>query len=447
MLNRLLLLTFLVSLVLISSYVIKEESDHSIRYKKLYDVEDLSTSDLWKTPPLSPNRDYKISGGTMIVEEQNSVQAVSFVDRYSSWFDNNIENEEETFNHVKYLFNLYQYGTNTLNYLIKENSLSYADAIAKRDSINVFVRNLQETYNKEYLADSSDENKMYWEYKIDSLVQTSKLKLAPKSSISGVNWSCYKSVYDDNFLNRHDDAKTINLFSKRNMELGVETHYGMIYHIDKNNFKDYIDEDIFKNIEIEEELINNYPAIKISAEKKESDILLTLYFIAIEDRTYEFFSAHPKGAKYEKITTNFINSFKLNNDHTYWKEYYEKNISKKVENITPIDNQTPRMHFLNSDVSDFSVAYSFPFKHEEKLIIPFQPVRHDLDEIDQILTIVNNEKKFTNKMDSLYQMIPIDLKELKPGKNRIQIGYIPKEKDSIYEKHVYYNNHLDFENE
>lgn len=68
-----------------------------------------------------------------------------------------------------------------------------------------------------------------------------------------------------------------------------------------------------------------------------------------------------------------------------------------------------------------------------------------LKDVLQILAIINDKHKISNEIDSLHQMIPIELSLLKKGENHIQLGYISKEKDFIDSLNYFYSTHIYYE--
>ncbi|WP_019037321.1 hypothetical protein [Psychroflexus tropicus] len=440
---KVVLSSILLTVLVVITIITKNESEHAERYIVLNDVGSLTFKDFFGVPDLLSDYNASIATTIKIKKIKDSIYAETIFDRYQSWVDFGILESDDLLVHEHYHAHITDYGTNALNNLILKKGLSFSEAKYARDSLLSVVNLLQSNYDKETKHNLDRESQIYWEYKIDSLNQVAKRNQNEELSFDGAE--VFFSSLPTHEFHLYPDMINSSLYtSQNNIRLEIITIYDYVYSTNANDYENPNNESNINVIKIDSLLIDGLKALKItsidSTESKESvDV-----FIPNNDRTYQIITSYPKNDVYRKISENFIKSFKIDSDLKFWINYYESEINKDpwIANPDNSNNKNEILHFTKNTESDYAVIYSKAFEYDKKLLIPFKPLRHEKEDIMQILAIVNGEIKISNEIDSLYQMIPIELSKLKKGSNHIQIGYIPKEKDSIRDFNHFYSTHI-----
>lgn len=444
--SKIILSIVLLCLIVLLSLMTRVNSKHSERYITLKDINSLTLKDFLGVPQLSSKYDASISTSIGVSRLGDSIYAETIFDRYKSWVYDRFSEDNELLVHEKYHAHITDYGTNALNNLILKKGLSFSEAKYARDSLLSVVNLLHSNYDKETKHSLDIESQIYWEYKIDSLNQVAKRNQNEEVSFDGAE--VFFSTMPSHEFHLYPDMINSSLYTSQNdIRLEIITIYDYVYSTNTNDYENLYKESNFNEIKIDSLLIDGLKASKItsidSTELKENvDV-----FIPSNDRTYQIRTSYPHNEVYRKISENFIKSFKIETDLKFWINYYENEINKESWIVTPNNsNSTDELlHFTKNPESDYAVIYSKAFEYDKKLLIPFKPLRHEQEDIMQILAIVNEEIKISNEIDSLYQMIPIELSKLKKGSNHIQIGYIPKERDSIRDLNHFYSTHIYYE--
>ena len=437
--SKIVLFLILFTGLIIVTYIVKANSKHSEQYLTLKNINNLTFKDFWEAPPIMDKYDAMINTGIQISKKGDSIYAETILDRYNSWA---LERNENLLKHEKYHAFITDYGTKVLNNLIQKKSLSLNESQHTRDSILKRLNQLQSDYDNESNHSLNTNNQIYWEYKIDSLIKTSKIDLSKKLDLDNSEVFFSKNPQKEIRLypNRLEFVRSI---TRNEINMNITTSYDFDVSLNSKDYKRYLEKLKYKNIKIKPLKIIGLKALKsISNDSTNTKEIIDI-IIPNKNHSYFITTSYPKNEIFRKISENFINSFILSNRKEFWVNYYNNNINQNSWKATPKNNKSvDNIVFTKNSTSDFALTYTNAFEYDNKLLIPFKPIKHDLKDIKQILAIINEKTKMSNEIDSFYQFIPIDLSILKKGKNHIQIGYIPKEKDSLDEFHHFYSTHI-----
>lgn len=443
--SRLILSVILLTALILTTGIIKLIGQPPERFIVLDDIETLTFKDFQAFPPIFTDFEASISTRTELARENNKIVAKTIFDRRESWVYGKFAETDELLTHEKYHAYLTDFGTKVLNQVIYEDKLSFRAAQKRRDSISKIINWLQYKYDKETQHSLNVDSQIYWEYIIDSMHQVVETKPIKEPDFADAEVFFSSPPHTETTVQPYK-ISSHSYTLKNNIYLGMETHYDFVESINPKLHEEELKKQNDK-VEIDSLTLDGLKALRFttvdSAEQRE----IVNVIIPHHNRTYMIATSYPEKEIFRNISTNFINSFQTTDHSDLWKDYYDKNIEKDPEIITPGSSteEEDLIIFTKGNFSDLALLYSNPFEYDDKLLIPFQPVKHELDDIFYLLAIVNEETKITNQIDSLYQMIPIDLSKLKKGENHIQIGYVPIEKDTLEDLNHFYSTHIYYE--
>ena len=430
-------------IILIIFIAFKRNKNIDDRFKNWYSNSELIIDDFMSAGPIFDEFDASINTGIGIGKVNESFYAQTYIDKHKSWYRLG-ELDENLMSHEKYHVNITETGTRELNRIINDLNPSLDELKNFRKSILNKIFELQDTYDTKTNHGTHIENQDYWEYKSDSLLHVEKKYLEYDFSGAEVFFPVKpKKEFEvgDSSLTQIFTVKKYNIFFE------FLTLYDLENGLDTLSFKNYLESLKLSDIDVKLINVGNLKGIKSISVDSISNLKIINLIIPNNDRSYQLRVIYPLKtlrSNYDEIAEQFINSFKIKTSNNNWEKHYNYYVSPESEERTP-DGKSELLHFSKSYTSDYSVIYSKPFEYENKLLIPFKAVRHENDQIEQTLLILNDSLKFTNDIDSLYQFIPINISDLKLGVNKIQLGYIPKKIDSTQPYHEFYSTHILYE--
>jgi hypothetical protein len=436
---------FFLILLDVSYLLFDSEANSDLRFKEWHPDSTIYISDFMKSKPIVKwdEFDARISTRILIRKSENGVPfAYAAMDRFNSWYNKN-NHSAALLKHEAYHANITSIGANMLNKKIINDNLSYNDVLKERDRIIQTIISMQKEYDTTTSHSLNKSLQNYWEYKIDSTLN-SDIELNVIDEFSGA--TAYFPVQPEIFIQKD----TFMLFKIFQLEK-YEMKFRFIV-----KFDEYVDTTNYENNFVK--LLTSLNFQSISSRKGYHDDMLmvethctdTVYKRIFHDRIiydnnheYQLTVFHPISTEgdsiYKVLTNRFFESFTLNNMTTFWEQKYLQSNTNETKNVTVAKGEQGDFKtFTSLPYSDYSITYHKPITVRNEIIIPFKSERHTLNHIDELLIIINDDKIYSQKVDSVNQIIHFNSGELKKSINKIQFGYIAKS-DSINEVNHFYS--------
>ena len=418
-------------------YKVTNEISDSDRIKYWTPDSTLSISDFKQTAPFNfIGHVAVISSGIYWKEKDNGKYITkALIDRYESYFKD-YAYSDYLLNHEKYHANITAAISRELNDKLEKITFKNHDQFMELlDSFRLKNGRLQKLYDKETEHSDNIPYQYYWEYKIDSLYYR-KNDIINKDEYSSI--SCYFpsqpeiTILADSFLLRKQ-----YVLDKYNMRFRFITDYDS--SIDtasfKNNFTKHLDRSGFINSKIREFTENNQYIIESECDdtvenRKFFDRIIynSPYFYQLTVN-YPYFTEND--TLYKRMKEQFFNSLNISTNEEYWINIFKKQKSSKAKRVD-ISNDENNKHedynaLCTSRYGNFSIMYHRPIFYNQNLIIPFSPIYHESDAIDELILIINDKYIFSQPPDSLEQIICLNLVEHEIKKvKKMQFGYTLK---------------------
>lgn len=379
------------------------------------------------------------------INERNGIYYVEpIIDKYQSFIRKEDINDK-IIKHEKYHANIAAIYANEMNNILKDTV--FETPKFREDFFNKYYQKhfeFQKKYDLETKHGKNSELQNYWEYKIDSTYYSNQ-KLNTIDKFSGIS-AFFPAQPSIGTLQDTFDARKWFSLARYDMQFSFFTDYDK--DVDNENIKEHITKKLIDlgniNITSKEYFING--RYYLSLEYEDTIKTLKHYDLVIYEfpHTYYVLVHYPLNYKvneyYELMKNNFFNSIEIKNYDNYWVEIaLNKSERKPIKEIFTSKYDSKYNHSANktdkklivNHYGNYSIIYHNPIFYENKLIIPFNPIKDKIEEIDEVLLIVNNEMYFSQEPDSLYQIIVLDLEYYKiKDINKLQFGYTLK-RDSI----------------
>lgn len=433
---------FLISLSF--SYILFDsESNENLRFKEWTPDSTLYLSDFMQTMPFIRDEfDARIATHILVRQSENGTpSAYAVMDRFNSCYRKD-NHSSHLLNHEAYHANITYIGVKILNKKILDNNLSYSEALIEKDKVVQLIISKQKEYDRITNHSINKPLQHYWEYKIDSTLNFG-IELHTIDEFSGA--TAYFPNQPEVFFIK-DTFKLFKVFQleKYAMKFRFITKYD--YDVDtsdyEKSFVDFLGSKNFQDISSSQTSYNNMLMI-------ETHCTDTVYNRRFHDRIiydnnheYQLTVFHPISTEgdsiYKMLASRFFDSFTLKEMSDYWEQEYLKNNSKEIRDVTVADEAKGDFETIYTlPYSDCSITYHKPIIVKNEIVIPFKSERHKSEDIDEIIVILNNDKIFSQEVDSINQLVHLNLTELDKPTNKIQFGYIIKS-DSINETYHFY---------
>lgn len=375
-------------------------------------------------------------------DEEGIHKGITLIDRFSSWYKEEYHSPE-LLNHETYHANLTAAGTQKLNHQLNKKALPFKEAQQLRNVIQYEIYGLQQRYDEEANHGINMPLQHYWEYKIDSMYNSYE-ELDDKDIFSGIscNFPAQPEIYvqQDSFL-----LYKVFVLEKYGMRFRFLTKYDA--YVDTTNFEEgyleFLESASFTDIKSRQGKWQN--KFMIHTECSDTVNNRRFYDKLIIDGPYEYQLTvfHPLNAGndifYKQMKDQFFESLEISSNKEFWISYLNEHGNQEVKDVTvtPKEDSENYSSFTSFRLGDHALTYHPPFINEDKLIIAFRPEKHYKDDIDEVLLMLNDKKIFAQEPDSLYQIISLDVSELRQGNNTLQFGYLAKS-DTIKDlQHLY----------
>jgi len=434
---------FLISLSV--SYILFDfESNENLRFKEWHPDSTLYLSDFMQTKPfIRDGFDARIATHILLLQSENGIPfAYVVMDRFNSCY-NKDNHSTHLLNHEAYHANITYIGAKILNQTILDNNLTYSEALNEKDKIVQLISSKQKEYDRITNHSINKPLQHYWEYKIDSTLNFG-IELHTIDEFSGA--TAYFPDQPEVFFIK-DTFKLFKVFQleKYAMKFRFITKYD--YNVDtsdyENIFVEFLSSKNFQDISSSKRNYNNMLMV-------ETNCTDTVYNRRFHDRIiydnnheYQLTVFHPISTEedsiYKMLASRFFDSFTLKDMSNYWEQEYLKNSPKKISDVTVAEDAKGDFKIIHRlPYSDCSITYHKPIIVKNEIVIPFRSERHKSEDIDEIIVILNNDKVFSQEVDSINQLVHLNLTELDKPTNKIQFGYITKS-DSINKTYHFYS--------
>lgn len=416
-------------------------SNENLRYKEWHPDSTLHVSDFMMSDPIFGHENVGAIINTQvgIRESQNGkLYAYAYIDRFHSWYKDKYH-DEKMLNHETYHANISSVIAKILNKRIQDENLSFEQLKKEKEKITNLLNLKQAEYDRATDHGLNHPQQHYWEYKIDSMLNHG-IELSTTDKFSGA--TAYFPAQPEIFIQK-DSFSLLKVFQLKKYGMKFQLLTGYDHYVDTANYEKNIVR-IQNSLKFQE--ISSYktkhgdmPMVETHYTDTSSRRRFHDRFIYDNTHEYRLTVSHPASTEndtvYKKLVNRFFNSFALKDMTNFWKKEFLKNSPKKVFDVTVNDNKNGDFGtFYSLPFSDYSIRYHKPFKLKDKIIIPFKSEKHHFKEIEEILMIINNDKIYSQNVDSINQFIHIKLWALDKPENKIQFGYLVRP-DSTEEKY------------
>ena len=428
----------------VSYALFDSEANKNLRYKEWHPDSTLYEADFMKSEPFFrlDGFDARIATHILIRKSENGTpSAYAAIDRFNSWY-NEDNHSAHLLSHEAYHANITSIGVKILNKKIRHDQLSYSEALSERDRVVQVIIPKQKEYDRITNHSINKSLQHYWEYKIDSTLNQGA-ELDTIDIFSGA--TAYFPEQPEIFIQK-DTFMLFKVFQleKYEMKFRFITKYDQ--YVDTTNYEnDIVDFLASLNFQDISSLKTKYDGM-LMVETHCTDTVYNRRFHdrIIYDNTHEyqltvFHPVSPDGDSiYNMLTTRFFESFALKDMASFWREKYVNSTPKEIKDVTVADDVKGNFRtFTSLPYSDCSITYHEPIRVENEIIIPFRSEKHRSEDIEEILVIINKDKILSQKVDSTFQLVHIDISEFNKSLNKIKFGYIAKS-DSLKEAfHLY----------
>lgn len=392
------------------------------------------------------SKEYKIATDIILFKDKDSLFSKPYLVTDYTRICMSLYDDKELHDHLSYNALITKYGSNLLNQLISEKSLDYELAQKAKDSIYQMIKVIQKEYEVETDYGKNKSLQTVWNFKIDSLLFSTK-----------ANEKQFPNIYtgiDNYFYGKPTTQVKVYDFaivSQENYKHGVEFNVTTIFNTHQTFSTDILKQEHeayeFDYLDITEVYVDNKKGFEIIGINEKENYTLQSLIFSYNNNTYDVSISYPSDIDIEPLIDSYFSSVRFSDNTDFWTEILKDDFPENVRNISPdeLPKKEDLLVFEKSDTSDPALIFNTPFEHNNQLIIPFYPIMHHANDIEVILLILNDEKKFTNDIAPMHQMIPIDINELNDGVNHIQIGYIEKNRE-ININHVpyFYSVHINY---
>lgn len=420
------------------------EHNKNLRFKQWHPDSTLYLTDFMKSEPIFgwDGFDATIVTQILIRETETGVPiAYAAMDRFNSWY-NEKNHSAHLLSHEVYHANITSIGVNMLNEKIQANNLSYSEALIERDRIVQLISSKQKEYDRITNHSLNKELQHYWEYKIDSTLNYGVV-LDTIDVFSGA--SAYFPKQPDIFIQK-DTFMLFRVFELEDYEMKFRFFTKYDQYVDTTDYEDRFVEFLsslnFQNISSRTTEYKGLPMVETHSTDTVNNRRFHDRLIYDGTHEYQLTVYHPLSTEdnsiYQNLTTRFFESFALKDLSSFWREKYVNSTPKEIKDVTVADGEKGDFRTLTYlSYSDCSIAYHKPFRVENEIIIPFKSEKHRIEDIEEVLVIINNDKILTQKVDSTFQLVHINIEELNKSLNKIQFGYIAKSDSLKKTFHIY----------
>jgi len=437
-------IVFFLILLVVSYALFDSESNGNLRFKEWHPDSTLYIGDFMKSEPFFrwDGFDARIATHILIRKSENGIPyAYAAIDRFNSWY-NEDNHSPHLLNHEAYHANITSIGVKILNEKIRNDNLSYSEALNERDRVVQIIIPKQKEYDRITNHSINQSLQHYWEYKVDSTLNH-VVELDNIDKFSGA--TAYFPKQPEIFIQK-DTFMLFKVFQLEKYEMKFRFITKYDHYVDttnyENDFVKFLASLNFRDISSHK---TNYDGM-LMVETHCTDTVYNRRFHdrIIYDNTHEyqltvFHPLSPDGDSiYNMLATRFFESFALKDMTAFWKQEYQEHKPMEIRNVTvPKAEKGDFKTFTSLPYSDCSITYHQPLTVDNEIIIPFKSERHEFIDIDEVLVIINNDKIFSQKVDSINQIVHLNSDEFEKPVNKIQFGYIAKS-DSINDTfHLY----------
>ncbi|MDQ3190225.1 MAG: hypothetical protein M3Q58_01380 [Bacteroidota bacterium] len=373
-----------------------------------------------------------------------------------SWALKSMKTSEYGLRHEQYHFNITEIFCRRFNKFILDipnASLSFLEKTL--GNVHQSLSEMQDQYDDETDHSLNTDYQRYWEYKVDSLLTDfDKDKGIRTDYFSGI--SAKFSYPPDTVLN-HDKflLRSGYWLEKYSMRF----RYLSTYDVEQDTTtmeKDFVSflESLpsFTNVSSKTANYNGMFLVQTECEDTVSNNVFHDWIYYKFPYEYQITVCFPLDDRdnvlYNEMKNTFINSINIANREAYWIAFFKNNKKELIDKTVPAseknskDSAFARIFFPH--YTNYAVFYHNPFAYKNHLLIPFGISKHAFEEIDDIVIHLNNKSIFTQRPDSVNQIIGIDLSLLEPGNNFIQFGYTIKS-DSLTSHYQFYGSSAEYE--
>ncbi len=431
------IIVFFVSGAILS---IINRADYPDRYLLWQDDLELNSSHFLKLEPLY---NFKYAAAILpaikLRKKGDSIYAVTIIDTHNSWLRDSQSTNKGLLRHELYHANITEIYTRMLNKLLAERKdLPLERIYDYRKAIQGKANQFQEEYDKATNHGLISHQQNYWEYKIDSMLYSYPRIVDYYSGVS----LCFPAIpKSENFFFKDDSqaSKYIELI-KYGVEFKAMIDYD--YETDSVEFLNFLISKLSEKTHSlktsvsskDKQTFFEFEYTDTSKEQKHFD-----KFLIGEKHLYYFsFSINQSLANQQEFLTikdNYFNSIRFHQYNNYWIEKYNKIEKPKIYDIK-ITDKYAKGNFIDIryySKSDKAIAYHTPIFNNDHYVIPFEPIRHEIDEIDEVIFMINSNYTFMQNPNSVEQFIRIDVDFLRKGSNEIIFGYTLKSDKDLKE--------------
>jgi hypothetical protein len=411
--------------------------------------DEIDESYFYSIPPLFKSRfDATIRVNILLEKDSFPLQSSTVIDKYDSWLRGD-SYSEELLRHESYHANIFEIYTRMLNKLIfQRNITNVYKAQFLRDSIFSQAHYENLLYDKETDHGLNRDFQNYWEYKVDSTLYeypeiidyysgaSARFPFKPKEifiqSTKGMTKCLELEKYDlkFRFATYYDDFRdSAELFLHAKEQLD-----GKFSDIEVKSFK------WFNNFCLETECTDTVYQRKFYDRFIIKDS--RIYHLTFTCPSYDF-----ENPIYQRLMTQFFESFKIYKTNKYWIDKYLKTTPSEIYIVSVTKETTSeeiRTIYYDWKISTSDLIYQMPIKYEDKFLIPFKiPFsKNTIDSFESIMFIVNKNDIYELALEGDEQILAIPSEFLKEGKNKIKFGYSIK-RDSIGDRLDFFGSNVE----
>lgn len=408
----------------------------------------LSLSDFKLYPPILENEfdaviDVHFLSNHTSYEYKNKTHNIyrirTVIDRKKSYFSE-YAFSEDLLTHEKYHANLAAAIARKANLdLESKENITETEFNKKFSYYNKKLDFFQNLYDTETSHSKNKPAQKYWEYKIDSMYYSYD-KLNTKDEYSGA--SCFFPVQPKIEIDKDSISLTKFFFLEK---YNLTFSFFIDYDKDcdtlslENDFTKALSKKGMIQIKTKKSVVNSICFLE--AEWQNISINKKFFYKMVYKFPflYQMSVCYPLDSKnnifYERMKSQFLNSFEISNNEKEWIDKYKKKQEKicKRQEITHHKKKGVNAvaYTYNRYYSDYSIIYHKPIIYNQNLIIPFIPISHKISELNDIVLIVNNKYIFYQEPDSTDLMFVLNLNENHiENIDKLIVGYTLKS-DSI----------------